>query len=131
MKSLDESVINKEALRCKMKKRILLLFIFFFLIIEVFILWKLFLNKPNEIVSSVNREQALPTEQFIINHLMTEDGMIRTNFANQKDGELFLSESKDRKSTRLNSSHVAISYAVFCLKKKNKTKTNHNTKIKR
>src|SRR5439155_10970181 len=26
----------------------------------------------------------------------------------------------DRKSTRLNSSHVAISYAVFCLKKKNK-----------
>src|SRR5690625_4139048 len=27
---------------------------------------------------------------------------------------------KDRKSTRLNSSHVAISYAVFCLNKKNK-----------
>src|SRR5690625_6750669 len=28
----------------------------------------------------------------------------------------------DRKSTRLNSSHVAISYAVFCLKKKNRKK---------
>src|SRR3712207_8191860 len=28
---------------------------------------------------------------------------------------------KDRKSTRLNSSHANISYAVFCLKKKNKT----------
>src|SRR5207245_10763400 len=28
----------------------------------------------------------------------------------------------DRKSTRLNSSHGSISYAVFCLKKKNKTK---------
>src|SRR5437870_7573951 len=28
--------------------------------------------------------------------------------------------SSDRKSTRLNSSHVAISYAVFCLKKKKK-----------
>src|SRR5256885_12965443 len=27
----------------------------------------------------------------------------------------------DRKSTRLNSSHLVISYAVFCLKKKNKT----------
>ena len=27
---------------------------------------------------------------------------------------------RDRKSTRLNSSHHAISYAVFCLKKKNK-----------
>src|SRR5436190_13866923 len=29
----------------------------------------------------------------------------------------------DRKSTRLNSSHTVISYAVFCLKKKNKKKT--------
>src|SRR5690554_7097930 len=29
--------------------------------------------------------------------------------------------SPDRKSTRLNSSHVRISYAVFCLKKKKKT----------
>src|SRR2546422_3665389 len=40
----------------------------------------------------------------------------------------------DRKSTRLNSSHGYISYAVFCLKKKKKTKqlitwrqTNHST----
>src|SRR5437870_13580221 len=33
---------------------------------------------------------------------------------------------KDRKSTRLNSSHVAISYAVFCLKKKN---INNNKQI--
>src|SRR5207253_9973799 len=29
-------------------------------------------------------------------------------------------DGRDRKSTRLNSSHVAISYAVFCLKKKKK-----------
>src|SRR5699024_12730632 len=35
------------------------------------------------------------------------------------------SASTDRKSTRLNSSHVSISYAVFCLKKKNKKSTNH------
>src|SRR5207253_10665140 len=33
------------------------------------------------------------------------------------------SMSLDRKSTRLNSSHVAISYAVFCLKKKNNKRT--------
>src|SRR5690606_41134935 len=32
--------------------------------------------------------------------------------------ELFKDEVRDRKSTRLNSSHVKISYAVFCLKKK-------------
>src|SRR6266508_6139961 len=31
-----------------------------------------------------------------------------------------LTDTEDRKSTRLNSSHVAISYAVFCLKKKKK-----------
>src|SRR5439155_11477935 len=30
--------------------------------------------------------------------------------------------TRDRKSTRLNSSHVASSYAVFCLKKKNQTR---------
>src|SRR5690606_41433270 len=33
----------------------------------------------------------------------------------------------DRKSTRLNSSHVKISYAVFCLKKKINTNTHHTS----
>src|SRR5690554_7160415 len=32
---------------------------------------------------------------------------------------------RDRKSTRLNSSHVRISYAVFCLKKKRSTQSDH------
>src|SRR5258708_24803209 len=36
-----------------------------------------------------------------------------------RDGLVHISE--DRKSTRLNSSHQIISYAVFCLKKKKKT----------
>src|SRR5260221_10803644 len=35
------------------------------------------------------------------------------------------SSNRDRKSTRLNSSHTVISYAVFCLKKKKKKNTNH------
>src|SRR5437773_6796555 len=34
-------------------------------------------------------------------------------------------EDGDRKSTRLNSSHITISYAVFCLKKKKKNKQNN------
>src|SRR5699024_12800878 len=34
------------------------------------------------------------------------------------EGNFFRKEELDRKSTRLNSSHVSISYAVFCLKKK-------------
>src|SRR5471032_254706 len=40
---------------------------------------------------------------------------------------------RDRKSTRLNSSHITISYAVFCLKKKKKNKTNkiHTKKKKK
>src|SRR5438045_5877857 len=42
-------------------------------------------------------------------------------------------DAQDRKSTRLNSSHLGISYAVFCLKKKNKKEidfdqTANNTK---
>src|SRR3989442_11120521 len=37
----------------------------------------------------------------------------------------------DRKSTRLNSSHVRISYAVFCLKKKNRCSWCHSTLLPR
>src|SRR5438034_2275371 len=42
-------------------------------------------------------------------------------------GQLFgaTTMSRDRKSTRLNSSHTVISYAVFCLKKKKKKKYNN------
>src|SRR5205814_8801613 len=36
----------------------------------------------------------------------------------------WLHDGQDRKSTRLNSSHLGISYAVFCLKKKKKNKNN-------
>src|SRR5688500_19548666 len=39
----------------------------------------------------------------------------------EKSGPLwYVKDGKDRKSTRLNSSHLVISYAVFCLKKKKK-----------
>src|SRR5438067_9240938 len=36
-------------------------------------------------------------------------------------------DREDRKSTRLNSSHVSISYAVFCLKKKRETAFSRNS----
>src|SRR5690625_5566199 len=52
-------------------------------------------------------------------NLIPRQGIGKSAFANivfvHKEGE------GDRKSTRLNSSHVAISYAVFCLKKKKNT----------
>src|SRR5205814_9554804 len=38
-------------------------------------------------------------------------------------GQRLAPRQQDRKSTRLNSSHLGISYAVFCLKKKKNTKT--------
>src|SRR5258708_25201367 len=44
-------------------------------------------------------------------------------FSNSKDKVTF----QDRKSTRLNSSHQIISYAVFCLKKKKKKPNRHCT----
>src|SRR5260221_9901920 len=37
------------------------------------------------------------------------------------EAESFMDDDGDRKSTRLNSSHTVISYAVFCLKKKKST----------
>src|SRR5690625_7687303 len=43
-------------------------------------------------------------------------------FAGHDGSEVRAWYNRDRKSTRLNSSHVAISYAVFCLKKKKQYK---------
>src|SRR3989454_5116051 len=44
-------------------------------------------------------------------------------------GIVELGTVQDRKSTRLNSSHLVISYAVFCLKKKKKKKYKNITQI--
>src|SRR2546430_3305080 len=49
-----------------------------------------------------------------------------TDWRNKNDNELWIKSrvEEDRKSTRLNSSHSQISYAVFCLKKKRKLEVN-------
>src|SRR5437588_8330412 len=47
-----------------------------------------------------------------------------------RENERFLVGIADRKSTRLNSSHTVISYAVFCLKKKNKKKQKNTNKTR-
>src|SRR5437773_7334474 len=52
--------------------------------------------------------------------------------ARQKDDEIRGRGARhviDRKSTRLNSSHITISYAVFCLKKKTKKNTDRAEKV--
>src|SRR2546426_2914320 len=43
----------------------------------------------------------------------------------KNDTHILFDTTRDRKSTRLNSSHLVISYAVFCLKKKKKSKKPH------
>src|SRR5207253_4300317 len=53
-----------------------------------------------------------PEPRFIFKDRQASDAFIT------RVRERPVSDDRDRKSTRLNSSHVAISYAVFCLKKK-------------
>src|SRR5437899_3728307 len=55
--------------------------------------------------------------------LVDEIAKVRTDFVDVRHRVLDVDEVRDRKSTRLNSSHLGISYAVFCLKKKKKTHT--------
>src|SRR5690625_6925265 len=51
----------------------------------------------------------------------SEDSPVADGYEKVTNKTLYSDETGlDRKSTRLNSSHVAISYAVFCLKKTNK-----------
>src|SRR5204862_2816036 len=54
------------------------------------------------------------------------DGLARTRWPGRLE---VIDRHPDRKSTRLNSSHVEISYAVFCLKKKKKKKKNRSNII--
>src|SRR5690625_2733868 len=63
--------------------------------------------------------------EHLINHPEIKHGDIRVAFTPDEEigrgpHKFDVEKFKDRKSTRLNSSHVAISYAVFCLKKKKK-----------
>src|SRR5690625_5594722 len=56
-------------------------------------------------------EKGLVVGLHLVNQFVREKGLMATTIV-----RMILDQ--DRKSTRLNSSHVAISYAVFCLKKK-------------
>src|SRR2546427_4867308 len=66
------------------------------------------------------REHALVPEPFLIVGLIA--AIRRLLVLTAEFARLLEKGERDRKSTRLNSSHSQISYAVFCLKKKKKTK---------
>src|SRR5690606_40663397 len=61
----------------------------------------------------------LPKEEPVLAPPLVEPAEMDYETVEVTKGDLI---KKDRKSTRLNSSHVKISYAVFCLKKKKKKK---------
>src|SRR5690606_40865102 len=72
---------------------------------------------PNSLPSKVERERETEDPQIIARrNLQRSIDLIDVTINHYFDPETF--EMRDRKSTRLNSSHVKISYAVFCLKKK-------------
>src|SRR5438874_8254437 len=62
-----------------------------------------------------------PQVAFLMNSVLSDEYARRSEF--WPDHDLSFWTPGDRKSTRLNSSHVEISYAVFCLKKKKKKTT--------
>src|SRR5258708_31058267 len=69
-------------------------------------------------ISSFERNTPYPISVYFNTKSISVSGVaVRLTFSN-----LGVTSSKDRKSTRLNSSHQIISYAVFCLKKKKKNK---------
>src|SRR5699024_12631669 len=67
-------------------------------------------NETREIPGLFNRRFSWPAND-------SNSGQWRASMGTGRAPE----PSPDRKSTRLNSSHVSISYAVFCLKKKNRS----------
>src|SRR2546430_7524843 len=64
-----------------------------------------------------------PVQGNLMKHLLLSVGLAvcPTLSVTQQPAPANLSLAEDRKSTRLNSSHSQISYAVFCLKKKKHT----------
>src|SRR5690625_6389346 len=99
----------------------------------------------NNFIQLLGAASADLAEERVIDLISIRDDLIeitrdRKKNLNVKEGDIIFAEDiapammvtlshlnigGDRKSTRLNSSHVAISYAVFCLKKKRMTKSDN------
>src|SRR3712207_7524301 len=101
---------------------VLLLFFFFFLMIRrpprstLFPYTTLFRsNNPVQYLPSLNDDYFLP-------RLRQADAIVILTGQGAYEAPERSRQLSDRKSTRLNSSHANISYAVFCLKKKKKKK---------
>src|SRR3712207_8440903 len=77
-----------------------------------------YLMMPTELVTAV-QEGVKIVVVLVQNHGFASIGALSEQLGSQRFGTRYRYRSEsDRKSTRLNSSHANISYAVFCLKKK-------------
>src|SRR2546422_10975083 len=99
--------------------RYLLFFFLFFSYIVVFFFF-FFNDTATTEIYTLSLHDALP---IYIDLPASSSGPFRDRRASRCCGDRS-SENRDRKSTRLNSSHGYISYAVFCLKKKKNTTKN-------
>src|SRR5437870_572926 len=78
------------------------------------------------------RVKTVPTEKSTSRYIARRYNRVRMAVTRREAGAASPVDYEtlaDRKSTRLNSSHVAISYAVFCLKKKKKLDNKKNLEI--
>src|SRR2546429_6426654 len=78
-------------------------------------------------VRDYNLPMSLPGQSLDIRLLV--DRIPAFTWSAHPDGSVEFVNQRDRKSTRLNSSHGYISYAVFCLKKKNNHTLNYSINI--
>src|SRR5690606_41949892 len=92
------------------------------------LLFCFFINSASTVIYTLSLHDALPISLLGYNQeyrkeesiFSRQNGLYSPSLPNPglAHGEKLI-QTGDRKSTRLNSSHVKISYAVFCLKKKN------------
>src|SRR5436309_7119154 len=87
-----------------------------------FFLFFFFHDTATTEIYTLSLHDALPISLFQV--LLRVGPLGRAGVVRDHHDRLAEVDREDRKSTRLNSSHVKISYAVFCLKKKKKRDTN-------
>src|SRR5690606_40290810 len=101
-----------------MMKKVALLFVFcaatLFAMADEGMWFLMHIKRLNEADMQKKGLQLTAEEIYSINHSSLKDAIVQFN------GGCTAEIVSDRKSTRLNSSHVKTSYAVFCLKKKKK-----------
>src|SRR5437867_8609788 len=108
----------------------------YIIILTLYFLFFLFNDTATTEIYTLSLHDALPISRIHFDHdhspvvrmdreLNVRAARLNTDLADDRERGV---AHQDRKSTRLNSSHRTISYAVFCLKKKKKNHKKYNTK---